>query len=179
MTWRGSQFLRNQVGIVLEIYKVSFMWLWVDIMWLYYVYVMDTLYEGISQQNESNVVCNMLGQAWVRHWNQGCLVETVWVWMCGTTIVHMLYMLYMLHLWCCAHAVLCIYSVCTCCLCNVMYKVVHIVLCVYYICSARFRWCYVYVGYAVLCTYHTLPMMDMWCFYIFTCRFKLLMWFAK
>jgi len=44
----------------------------------------------------------------------------------------------------CAHAVLCIYSVCTCCLYNVMYAMVWIVLCEYFI------WCCVHVAYAVL-----------------------------
>jgi len=120
---------------------------------------MEMLGRGILQRNESGVVCDMMGQGWIRHWKKGCLVEIVWFWMCGTTIVHMLYMLYMLHLWCCAHALLCIYSVCTC-LCNVVYRVVEIVLCVYYICSVGYRWCYVHVGYLVLCTYRIVRMLD-------------------
>jgi len=55
---------------------------------------MDMLYRGIHQRNESGVVCVMLGQTWVRNWKQGCLVEIVWFSMCGTNVVHMLYMLY-------------------------------------------------------------------------------------
>jgi len=69
----------------------------------------------------------------------------------------------MLHMWCCAHAMLCIYSVCTCSLCNVMYKVVQIVLCECCKCSARYRWCYVHDRYAVLCSYGIVRMMDMGC----------------
>jgi len=79
---------------------------------------MGKLYRGIHQRNESGVVCDILGQPWIRYWKQGCLVERMWFWMCGIIVVHMFHMLYMFHMWCCAHAMLCIYSVCTRFLCN-------------------------------------------------------------
>ena len=55
----------------------------------------------------------------------------------------------------CAHVVSCIYSVCTCFLCNVMYKMIHIVLCEYCI------WGCAHVGYVVLCTDGAMYMLDM------------------
>ena len=73
---------------------------------------------------------------------------------------------------------LCIYSVCTCCLCNVMYRVVHIVLCEYCICSVGYRWCYIhdwicgamYISYCahdgyttLYCEYGVVHMLDMQC----------------
>jgi len=90
----------------------------------------------------------------------------------------------------CALLVLCIHDMCTCCLCNVMYKIVQIGLCEYciwgvvyilyclhdvyaacvytvfcacWICSAKHRWCYVHVGYAVLCTCGVACMLYIWC----------------
>jgi len=60
--------------------------------------------------------------------------------------------------------VLCIYSMCTCYLCNVMYRVVQIVLCEYFIHNARYRWCNVHVGYMVPCTYDALYMLYMQCY---------------
>ena len=59
-------------------------------MLFYYVYVMDKLYQGIQQRNESSVVCDMLGQEWIRHWKQGCLAETMWFWICDTIVVHVM-----------------------------------------------------------------------------------------
>ena len=56
------------------------------------------------------------------------MVLDVWYYCCTYTVyvVHVSYMM-------CAHAVLCIYSVCTCCLCNVIYRIVQIGLCEYFI----------------------------------------------
>jgi len=81
--------------------------------------------------------------------------------MCGIIVVHMLYMVYMFHLRCCVHELLCIYSVCTCCLCNVMSRVlVQIMLYGCCILSVGYRWCYLHVGYVVLCIDDALYM---WC----------------
>ena len=57
----------------------------------------------------------------------------VWYYYCAYVVyfVHVSYMM-------CAHVVLHIYSVCTCCFCNVMYNMVQIVLCEYCI------WCSVH-----------------------------------
>ena len=59
----------------------------------------------------------------------------------------------------------CAYVVCTCCLCNIMYRVlVQIVLYECCIFSVGYIWCYVHVGYTVLCTYCNVCMMDMRCY---------------
>jgi len=61
----------------------------------------------------------------------------------------------------CSHAVLCIYSVCTCCLCNDMYRMVQIVLCEYCICGFVYILYYVHEVYVMLCAYGALHMLDM------------------
>ena len=58
---------RNKVGrATWQIYGVCIMWIWFNIMCLYYVYVyvMDRLRWGIHQLNQSSVIYDMLGQAW-------------------------------------------------------------------------------------------------------------------
>ena len=86
------------------------------------------------------------------------MVLDVWYYYCAYTVyvVHVSYMM-------CAHAVLCIYNMCTCCLCSVMYKMVQIVLYECYIFNTEYRWCCVHVGYVVFCTYCNVYMMDMRC----------------
>ena len=69
------------------------------------------------------------------------------------------------------HDLLCINSVCTCCLCNVMYKMVQIVLCEYCICSNGYRCWYVHEGYAKLCGYGVVHVLDMQsCVQMMLCR---------
>jgi len=120
----------------------------------------------MHQLNESSVVYDMLGQAWIRHSKQCFLVETMFFWMWGTIVVHMLYIF---HLWCCAHVVMYVYSVCTCFYAMIMYKVVQIVLCAYVSLhmldsSVLYIWCYVHVGYVVLCTCVVACISYMWCY---------------
>lgn len=74
-----------------------------------------------------------------------------------------MHMFYMLHIRCCVHEVLCMHSLCTCCLLNVLYKMAQIVLCEYFICSARYRWCYVHDRYEGLYAYGDVHLLDMYC----------------
>ena len=90
------------------------------------------------------------------------------------------YVVYVVHVasMMCELVVLCINSMCTCYLCNVMYMMVQIGLweyCIWGVVNILYSlhylyamclciWFYVHVGYVVLCTYFTVCMMNMQCF---------------
>jgi len=106
-------------------YEVSIMWIWIYIVCLYYTYpyVMVRLYQAIHQQSARSVFCSMLGQEWIRHWTQGCLVKS----QCGFG---------------CVVKLLCICRICcTFCTCDVVCMWCGI----YLVC--------VHVDYVMLCTW--------------------------
>ena len=130
--------------VVMKIYEVSIMWLWVDIMWLYYFYSMDRWLEGYISEMKSVGLrpagINMDGRETLE--SRLPSRDNV-VWMCGTIGVYMLYMLYMFHFWCCACGVVYMLGM-RCC--------VPIVLYACYMCDAMYIWCRILIMCVVLCT---------------------------